>query len=286
MKHKAKIFSFCNQKGGVGKTTSAVNLAAGLAQRCLKVLLVDIDPQGNASSGLGIEKNKDTPTFYTTIIGKIEFEKTIQRTKVDNLYIVPSNSDLSAAEIELISEHEREFKLKRHIETVREQYDFIFIDCPPSLGLITINSLSASDYIIIPLQCEYYALEGLGQLLETYSLVKRNLNPQLEIGGVLLTMADFRTKLTDQVISEVRSYFKEKVFDSIIPRSVRLSEAPSFGIPGIIYDKSSKGARGYFDAIKEFQKRFLVKEGNTERESQEFSESIAGKVIEEGEKIQ
>ena len=282
MKHKAKTFSFCNQKGGVGKTTSAINLAAGLAQYGLKVLLVDIDPQGNASSGVGIEKNKDTPTFYTTIIGKIEFEKTIQETKINNLSIVPSNSDLSAAEIELISEHEREFKLKKHIDTVRAKYDFIFIDCPPSLGLLTINSLSSSDYIIIPLQCEYYALEGLGQLLETYSLVKRNLNPQLEIGGVLLTMADFRTKLTDQVISEVRSYFKEKVFDSIIPRSVRLSEAPSFGIPGIIYDKSSKGARGYLDAIKEFQKRFFVREDNTEETSQEFSESIAGKVTEKG----
>ena len=256
VKHQAKVFAFCNQKGGVGKTTSAINLATGLAQAGCEILLIDADPQGNATSGLGIEKSRNLTTLYTVIVNQIDINEAVIQTNVTNLNIVPANSDLSAAEVELISLSEREFQLRKTIHEIRNRYDYIFIDCPPSLGLLTVNALTASDFILIPLQCEYYALEGLSQLLETYSLVKKNLNQTLEVGGVLLTMADFRTKLTEQVIQEVRGYFKEKVFDSIIPRSVRLSEAPSFGKPGIIYDKSSRGAKGYIDATKEVLKRF------------------------------
>ena len=253
---RSNVFSFCNQKGGVGKTTSAINIATGLAQSNQQVLLIDIDPQGNATSGLGIDKKSVSKTIYHIIIEEIHIKESIVRTGLDNLSIVPSNTDLSGAEIELISFIGREFRLRRALESVIEEFDFIFIDCPPSLGLLTVNALTASDFIFIPLQCEYYALEGLGQLLGTHSLVKKNLNSNLEVGGVLLTMADFRTKLTEQVIQEVRNYFHEKVFDTVIPRSVRLSEAPSFGKPGIIYDKKSKGAKSYLDATKEFLVKF------------------------------
>ena len=266
MKQSTKTFSFCNQKGGVGKTTSAINLATAIAQSGQEVLLIDVDPQGNATSGLGIEKSKNLTTLYTVLIGQAELNQAVIETEIERLRIIPANSDVSGAEIELISLPEREFQLRKAIESIKNQYDFVFIDCPPSLGLLTINALSASDYILIPLQCEYYALEGLGQLLETYSLVKKNLNPTLEIGGVLLTMADFRTKLTEQVIDEVRNYFKEKVFNSIIPRSVRLSEAPSFGKPGIVYDKFSRGAKSYLEAAKEFLERFRASE-NLQKES-------------------
>lgn len=253
---RQKVFSFCNQKGGVGKTTTAINLATGLSLKGRRVLLIDIDPQGNATSGLGHEKKDLRATVYQVILGNLRIEEVIIKTTFDGLSLAPSNSDLSGAEIELISLSEREFRLKNSIESIESDFDYIFIDCPPSLGLLTLNSLSASNYIIIPLQCEYYALEGLGQLLQTFSLVKRNLNPELEIGGVLLTMADQRTRLTEQVIQEVRSYFKEKVFDAVIPRSIRLSEAPSFGQPGIIYDRTSKGSKSYIDATEEFIVRF------------------------------
>ena len=258
MKHKdrPKVFSFCNQKGGVGKTTSAINLATGLAQSGRDVLLIDSDPQGNATSGLGIEKSKNISTIYNMLTDQEDINQIILNTEIEGLRLLPSNAELSGAEIELISLPEREFQLKKSLSHLSDEYDYIFIDCPPSLGLLTVNALAASNFVLIPLQCEYYALEGLGQLLETYSLIKKNLNPGLEIGGVILTMADFRTKLTEQVILEVRNYFKEKVFNSIIPRSVRLSEAPSFGKPGIIYDKFSRGAKGYLDAIKEFLERF------------------------------
>lgn len=221
-----------------------------------KVLLIDIDPQANSTSGLGEEKPSDNKTIYGVITGNSLIYDSIILTKTENLHLVPSNSELSGAEIELAQLEEREFQLKKALESIREEFDYIFIDCPPSLGLLTVNALAASDFLAIPLQCEYYALEGLGQLLRTYSLVKKNLNPNLELGAVLLTMADFRTKLTDQVIEEVRNYFKEKVLSSIIPRSVRLSEAPSFGKPGVIYDKSSRGAKSYLKAAREFVDRF------------------------------
>lgn len=229
-----------------------------------KVLLIDADPQGNATSGTGEEKKSVTKTIYEVLIEGIPIETTILETKIKRLSLIPSNSNLSGAEIELISLEEREFRLRKALELMESSYDYIFIDCPPSLGLLTVNALSSSNYLIIPLQCEYYALEGLGQLLETYSLIKKNLNPELEIGGVLLTMADFRTKLTEQVIQEVKNYFKEKVFESIIPRSVRLSEAPSFGQPGILYDKTSRGSKSYLDITKEFHKRFKKRNSSIE----------------------
>ena len=255
VKHR-KIFSFCNQKGGVGKTTSAINLAASLSLKGRKVLLIDMDPQGNATSGLGEEKKRNTPTIYPVIVDGIPISEAIISSNVENLSLIPSNSELSGAEIELIPLPGREYRLRKSIENIRDMFEYIVIDCPPSLGLLTINSVTASDYIIIPLQCEYYALEGLGQLLETYSRIKKSLNPELELGGVLLTMADFRTRLTDQVIREVRGYFHEKVFETVIPRSVKLSEAPSFGKPGIIYDPSSRASIAYVNTAEEFMKRF------------------------------
>lgn len=253
----AKIFSFCNQKGGVGKTTSAVNIATVVAQNGQRVLLVDLDSQGNATSGLGIDKTNLEFTAYQLIVDNIEPAKIVIETGIANLSLVPSNTDLAAADLELVSLPEREFVLKKKLEAMKSEYDFIIIDCPPSLGLISINSLVSSDYVIIPLQCEYYALEGLGQLLNTYQLVQKNLNPKLEVGGVILTMADFRTNLTQQVIEEVKSYFKEKVFETIIPRAVKLSEAPSFGKPAVIYDSQNRGSKAYLDLAKEFLKRFV-----------------------------
>lgn len=239
-----------------------------------KVLLIDIDPQANSTSGLGEEKPSDNRTIYGVITGNSLLIDSIKVTNIKNLSIVPSNSELSGAEIELAQLEEREFQLRKALESIREEFDYIFIDCPPSLGLLTINALTASDFLAIPLQCEYYALEGLGQLLQTHSLVKKNLNPDLELGVVLLTMADFRTKLTDQVIEEVRNYFKEKVLSSIIPRSVRLSEAPSFGKPGVIYDKSSRGAKSYLTAAREFVDRFPRQAKSESADPTDSSETV------------
>jgi len=252
----AKIFSFCNQKGGVGKTTSAVNVATLAAQKGLRVLLVDLDSQGNATSGLGIEKANLEFTAYQLLVDNMDEHKIPLKTDILGLSVIPSNTDLAAADLELVSFFEREFVLKKRLEKLKADFDFIIIDCPPSLGLISINALTSSDYIIIPLQCEYYALEGLGQLLNTYQLVQKNLNQALEVGGVILTMADFRTNLTQQVIEEVRGYFKEKVFETIIPRAVKLSEAPSFGKPAVIYDPQNRGSKAYIDLGKEFLQRF------------------------------
>ena len=263
VKHR-NVFSFCNQKGGVGKTTSAINLAASLSLKGRKVLLIDMDPQGNTTSGLGEEKKRETPTIYQVIVDGISISEAIISSKVENLSLIPSNSELSGAEVELIYLSEREYRLRKAVENIRDMFEYIIIDCPPSLGLLTINSVTASDYIIIPLQCEYYALEGLGQLLETYSRVKKSLNPELELGGVLLTMADFRTRLTEQVIREVRDYFHEKVFETVIPRSVKLSEAPSFGKPGIIYDPSSRASMSYINVAEEFMKRFELRPNEEE----------------------
>ncbi len=251
-----KIFSFCNQKGGVGKTTTAINLATLVAKHGFKVLLIDLDAQANATSGLGEEKPNIESTAFQLFVDNGNPLGLARQTKIDNLHLIPSNADLSGAELELISRERREFILKGALEILKKDYDFIFVDCPPSLGLITINSLTASNYIIIPLQCEYYALEGLSQLLNSFQLVQQNLNPELEIGGVLLTMADFRTNLTQQVIEEVRNYFKEKTFETVIPRTVKLSEAPSFGQPAVIYDPQNRGSKSYEEAAKEFIKKF------------------------------
>ncbi len=251
-----KIFAFFNQKGGVGKTTSVINIATALANNKKKVLLIDLDAQGNATSGLGIEKNENESTAYQLLVENSDPASTIKQTAIENLWIVPSNAHLSGAEMHLINQEKREFVLKSQLEKIANNYDFIFLDCPPSLGLTSINALTASSYIIIPLQCEYYALEGLGQLLNTYQLVKKNLHPELELGGVILTMADFRTNLTQQVVEEVRSYFKEKVFATVIPRSVKLSEAPSFGKPAVIYDPHSRGSQSYVELSREFLAAF------------------------------
>lgn len=252
-----KIFAFCNQKGGVGKTTSVVNISAALAAKGYRVLVIDLDAQANATSGLGEEKpTAHESTAYQLIVENSEPGPIIRKTAFENLHIIPSSTDLSGAELELISRERREYVLKTRLEGLKGQFDFILLDCPPSLGLLTINALTAADAIIIPLQCEYYALEGLSQLLSTYQLVHQNLNPDLEVGGVILTMADFRTNLTQQVIEEVKSYFKEKVFEAIIPRTVKLSEAPSFGKPAIIYDPSNRGSKNYLAISQEFVKRF------------------------------
>ena len=251
-----KVFSFCNQKGGVGKTTTAVNLATLLAKEGFKVLLIDMDAQANSTSGVGEEKPNLELTSYQLIVENVPPLSIVTPTKIENLHLIPSSTDLSGAEIELVQKENREFSLKRQMEELRKNFDFIFIDCPPSLGLITINSLVSSDYVIIPLQCEYYALEGLGQLLNAFELVKKNLNPELEVGGVVLTMADFRTNLTQQVIEEVRGYFKERVFEAVIPRSVKISEAPSFGQPAVIYDPAGRGSKSYVEVGKEFIRRF------------------------------
>jgi len=250
------VFSFFNQKGGVGKTTSVINIATVLAQTGKKILLIDLDSQGNATSGLGIEKNDNELTAYQLLVENTDADACIKMTAVDNLSIIPSNAHLSGAEMHLINLDKREFILKEKLKKIADLYDYIFLDCPPSLGLVSINALTSSRYIIIPLQCEYYALEGLGQLLNTYQLVKKNLSDSLELGGVVLTMADFRTNLTQQVIEEVKNYFKDKVFATVIPRSVKLSEAPSFGKPAVIYDAHNRGSQSYFALGKEFLERF------------------------------
>jgi chromosome partitioning protein len=251
-----KIFSFFNQKGGVGKTTSVINIATVVAGFGKKVLLIDLDSQGNATSGVGVEKNENESTAYQLLVENHGPETIVKKTPIENLWIIPSNAHLAGAEMHLISQDKREFVLKDQLKKVSEEYDYIFLDCPPSLGLISINALTASSYIIIPLQCEYYALEGLGQLLNTYQLVKKNLSADIELGGVILTMADIRTNLTQQVIEEVRNYFKEKTFQTVIPRSVKLSEAPSFGKPAVIYDPHNRGSVAYMELGKEFLIRF------------------------------
>lgn len=251
-----KIFAFCNQKGGVGKTTSAVNLASLVAQKGYKVLLLDMDSQGNATSGLGLDKKEQESTSYQLFVDNSDPIKLVKETEFENLYMITANTHLAAADLELVGMERREYVLQDALAKLRDTFDYIFIDCPPSLGLITLNCLVASDYITIPLQCEYYALEGLGQLLHTYWLVQHNLNSELEIAGVILTMADFRTNLTQQVIEEVKEYFKEKVFGSIIPRSVKLSEAPSFGKPAVLYDRYNKASQAYEVLASEFLERF------------------------------
>ncbi|HLR61207.1 MAG TPA: AAA family ATPase [Lentibacillus sp.] len=246
-----KIMAIANQKGGVGKTTSAVNLSAGLAQLKNRVLVVDIDPQGNATSGLGISKADMDQCIYNVLVEDLPAEEVCVPTQVENLDIIPATIQLSGAEIELVSTISREIRLKKALEDLKEQYDYIIIDCPPSLGLLTINALTSADTVLIPVQCEYYALEGLSQLLNTIRLVQKHLNKTLMIEGVLLTMLDARTNLGIQVIEEVKKYFQDKVYQSVIPRNVRLGEAPSHGEPILKYDPKSKGAEVYLELAKE-----------------------------------
>lgn len=252
-----KIISVVNQKGGVGKTTSAVNLAAALGKRGKKILLVDADPQGNTTSAYGINKQSLKSSSYDLLIGAAKAKDTIINTQFEGVDVIPCNMDLAGAEVELISIENREAQLKSALCLVKGDYDFIFIDCPPSLGLITINSLCASDTVFVPIQCEYFALEGLSQLMSTVRKIKRLYNPELELEGVLLTMYDGRLNLTQQVVAEVKNFFPKKVYATVIPRNVRLSEAPSFGEPVIYYDRASRGSESYMSLAEEFLKMQL-----------------------------
>lgn len=247
----ARVICIANQKGGVGKTTTAVNLSASIAVAEKRVLLIDIDPQGNSTSGVGLDKEATEETIYHALLRGSGLKELIRKTSVPYLDMVISNTDLIGAEIELVQEKDREKKLVLLIQEVETDYEYVFIDCPPSLGMLTINSLTAAHSVIIPLQCEYYAMEGLGQLLKTIRLIKQSLNPRLEIEGILLTMFDPRNNLSHQVAEEVKRHFTDKVFDTIIPRNIRLSEAPSHGKPALLYDIRSKGAESYLNLAKE-----------------------------------
>lgn len=249
----SKIIAIANQKGGVGKTTTTVNLCTILAKKGKRVLLIDADPQGNATSGLGVEKEVENST-YDLLVNEVEAREVLQDTAIKNLKVCPANMSLAGAEVELVSMMSREQRLKEKLDEIKDIFDFIFIDCPPSLGLITLNSFTASDSVLIPVQCEYFALEGLGQLLNTINLVKKHLNKGIQIEGALLTMYDIRTNLSNQVVKEVKKYFDNKVYKTVIPRNVRLSEAPSYGMPITEYDPRSKGAKSYIKFAREFLK--------------------------------
>jgi chromosome partitioning protein len=246
-----RVISIANQKGGVGKTTTAVNLGAALAELGYRVLVVDLDPQGNATTGLGISHRNVEGSIYDVIMNDTPLDDCVEPTSVKNLFVCPATIDLAGAEIELVPAFSRELKLKRALQGARDDYDFTLIDCPPSLGLLTVNGLAASDDVLVPIQCEYYALEGLGQLLRNVALVKSNLNPELDVRGIVLTMYDARTRLAVQVEREVREHFGSKVYRTVVPRTVRISEAPSFGEPIIVFDATSRGAVAYRELAKE-----------------------------------
>ena len=246
-----RIIAVANQKGGVGKTTTTINLSACLAEQGEKVLVIDMDPQGNTTSGFGVDKNDLDDTIYELLIGESDVQECIIENVMENLSLIPSNVNLSGAEIELIGVNRKEYILREQIHPLRDQYDFIIIDCPPSLSILTINSMTTADSVLVPIQCEYYALEGLSQLMNSVRRVKRQYNPHLELEGVLLTMYDGRLNLTQQVVEEVKKYFPKKVFAAVIPRSVRLSEAPSFGTPICYFDKGNKGTIAYRQLAEE-----------------------------------
>ncbi|MBF0388229.1 MAG: ParA family protein [Candidatus Omnitrophica bacterium] len=252
-----KTISICNQKGGTGKTTTSVNLSAALADLGKKVILVDMDPQGNATSGVGVNKNEINNSAYEVLLNKINARQAIIKTAVPGLDVIPCNIHLTGAEIELVGVLSRENRLKKALAEIKPDYDFVLIDSPPSLGLLTLNSLVAADSILIPIQCEFYALEGVSQLLNTITLIRDGLNPTLAVEGVLMTMADFRTNLTIEVINEIKNYFKDKVYQTVIPRNIRLSEAPSYGKPINRYDNTSIGAKKYAELALEIVKNNL-----------------------------
>jgi chromosome partitioning protein len=247
-----KIISVCNQKGGVGKTTTAITLASFLALNGRKTLIVDLDPQGNCTSGVGVDKNALEGSVYDVLMDQSDIMTVIRETQIKDLSILPSTISLTGAEIELVSELGRESRLKKALTNPRESFEFVIIDCPPSLGLLTVNALVSSNSILVPIQCEYYALEGLGQLMKTIDLVRDNLNPKLELEGILMTMADNRTNLAEQVIKEVRKHFSDKVYNTVIPRSIRMGEAPGFGKPIMLYDKNCVACKKYELFVNEF----------------------------------
>jgi chromosome partitioning protein len=255
---RAVVMVVANQKGGVGKTTTTVSVGAALAQLGARVLLVDLDPQGNASTGLGLHVTEGDTSLYGVVVDGLRVDEVVRRTDIAGLDVLPSSLDLAGAEVELVPAFSREHRLRRALEPVRTSYDIVLIDCPPSLGLLTINALVAADQILVPIQCEYYALEGLSQLLRTVELVSDGLNPALRVGGVALTMFDGRTKLAQQVVDEVRNFFGPVAYDTVIPRTVRLSEAPSFGQPITTFDPSSRGARAYFRLAREVGERLGI----------------------------
>ena len=253
--NSARAVAIANQKGGVGKSTTAINLGAALAFQGERILLADLDPQGNATSGLGIDRGTLQSSVYDVLLGEAQAEDVVEPSSIRDLYVLPATIDLAGAEIELVSMFSREQRLRNALRDIETEFDFAIIDCPPSLGLLTVNALAAADEVLIPIQCEYYALEGLGQLLRNIELVQRNLNPRLEVGGVVMTMFDGRTRLSAEVVEQVRQHFGDKVYDSVIPRTVRLAEAPSYGEPIEAFDPMSRGAIAYRELGREFRRR-------------------------------
>ena len=250
-----RIIAIANQKGGVGKTTTSINLSASIAESGKKVLVIDIDPQGNTTSGLGVDKNELDNTIYELILGECSIHECVLKNVIKGVSLLPSNVNLAAAEIELIGVDRKEFILKKEVDWIKDQYDYILIDCPPSLSMLTVNAMTTANTVLVPIQCEYYALEGLSQLIHTVNLVKERLNPDLAMEGVVFTMYDSRTNLSSQVVENVKEHFKQKVFDTVIPRNIRLAEAPSYGMPISLYDPKSAGAEAYRSLAKEILKR-------------------------------